>query len=41
MKNFIDDLRTAARTFNLAQKARKQGAVLKVQVAINLPVSDF
>ena len=41
MKNFIDDLRTAARTFNLAQKARKQGAVLKVQEAINLPVSDF
>ena len=41
MKNFMDDLRTAARTFNLAQKARKQGAVLKVQEAINLPVSDF
>lgn len=38
MKNFIDDLRTAARAFNLAQKARKQGAVLQVQEAVNLPV---
>lgn len=38
MRNFISDLRTAAKVFNQAQKARKLGAVLQVQEAINLPV---
>lgn len=41
MRNFISDLRTAAKVFNQAQKARRQGAVLQVQETINLPVYDF
>lgn len=38
MKNFISDLRTAAKVFNQAKRARKRGAVLQVQETINLPV---
>ena len=38
MRNFISELRIAAKVFKQAQKARQLGAVLQVQEAVNLPV---